>query len=195
MVEEYTLINWKKQFHNNLEHTQVLTQYDSLMKLGLNHVFNTKIPDTGQKAIYVPNPRVAKGNPHVKPLCHGLFTKDRDRIAKDISGATTHGVDNFIQWSRKSNLLKRKVKTGMQDIDKELGDEDAKISFDPNKAYEPSTIISIGHIQRFYWNFMKSTQRPYEDEPNTPAMRIGLTTKPITIKEFLTKKFFSEDPF
>ncbi len=221
-INEGTLLEWKNAYEKELSKIIIKHRYKKVIKIledenakktqadidkngGKKRLALVATKDYGQTSIQIPNPSVLKGNPYVKPLTYGKYTiddynsdevvDDLDRICNDIVGASTHSVDNFIGWCRKSNLCKRKIQSGVSQVEKELGGKEAKYSFDKEKAYEVEMLIKIGHIQRFYWNFMKDTKRNYEDESMTPAMRIGLIKKPITFNTFFTRNFFREDPF
>lgn len=153
------------------------------------------------KGIPIPNPRVR--GPAMTALPISLihrFQPDLTRAAAEIDEASTHAVDNFFSKTRQNQFIKRKNNTATSmdglkaqiAVDEEEGiDEIETHIWDPYKAYDPQTIVKTGDIQRFYFNFMKASKRPYEMTPKTPAMRLGIIDHVVSFDEFMNTPFYT----
>jgi hypothetical protein len=182
-------VKWLKEYELKISNDMIMEQYNNIK----DNVYATNKQDDGSFSIQIPNPRVLTGNPNVIPLTDGRFIQEKQRFASEISNATTHSVDNYFNWCRKASLIRRKQPNAMTAHN--IAWEDEKTIFDPTKAYDPNSTLKIGDMQRFYWNFVKTSQRPYETEPKTPAMRLGLVKRPMTLNKLFSTVFFGSDPY
>lgn len=108
-----------------------------------------------------------------KAVCHltdvgGLGTF---HLARLYAKASLHGIDRFMMHSRRRlSLLERSIHTSSNVGRRWFG-------YCP---YRPEMIIKVLDIMRVYYNFVLRGK-----DKRTPAMRLGLTERPVTIEEIL----------
>ena len=108
-----------------------------------------------------------------KMVCHltdtgGLGTF---HLARLYSRASLNGIDRYMmQLRRRLSLLERPIHTSSNSGRRWYGD----------CPYRPEMIIKVLDIMRVYYNFVLKGE-----DKRTPAMRLGLTDRRVTIEEIL----------
>jgi transposase-like protein len=111
----------------------------------------------------------------VKAICWLTDLHDRaydeDHLARLYGKATLHGIDRFfMQARRRLSLLERPISTSSSEGRRWYG-------YSP---YNPGLVGKILDIFRVFYNYVE-----VGDDKKTPAMRLGLTEKPVLLNEVL----------
>lgn len=96
---------------------------------------------------------------------------DTDHIASLYSKATLHGIDRFfMQVRRRLSLLERPISSSSSEGRKWYG----------YSAYNPAMVGKLLDIFRVFYNYVE-----FGDDKKTPAMRLGLATKPVLMTDIV----------
>jgi transposase-like protein len=97
---------------------------------------------------------------------------DDDHLANLYSKATLHGIDRFfMQVRRRLSLLERPISSA---------NSGGRTWFGYN-PYNPAMVGKVLDIFRVFYNFVE-----VGDDKHTPAMRLGLTTAPVSINDIVS---------
>ena len=173
------------------------------LKEELEKLENPKTVKKDKGWIPIPNPSVKGLAKTIQPLTLIDYSEEDQTAlmsaAKEIDNSSTHALDNFFMLARQNQFTQRKRQQRknsgiLQQIKWDDEDQKQEIEmhiWDPYKSYDPQTLIKAADIQRFYYNFIKATRRPYELEAKTPAMRLGIIDHPVSFDEFMNKPFYT----
>jgi len=149
----------------------------SIQLLCIEKELNNLTPLGPWKDHYLPYPFPDMSEPR-KAVCWLTDIGDRSitniKLAKLFLYASLHSVDRFfMQLRRKTSLLERPIKTSSS-----AGR--TWYAYDP---YNPAVVEMEVEIYRVYYNYVK-----VGDDGKTPAMRLGVAKRPVTIEDILYYK-------
>jgi len=146
----------------------------SIRQICIEKELNNRTPLGPWKDDYLEYPFPDMSEPR-KAVCWLTDIGDKStpnfKLAKLFLYASLHSVDRFfMQLRRKTSLLERPIKTSSS-----AGR--TWYAYDP---YNPAVVEMEMEIYRVYYNYVK-----VGDDGMTPAMRLGVARKPVTIEDIL----------